>query len=484
MKSIQGHLTRWLVTTIALLAAICGVALYFYVKDELTEEFDRAAMVKARMVGSWCSQDENGRVEFDAGDEMEMAEFRPRVRHHPSYFEIWEDEGTRIGKVVARSPTLLDRDLPCSGIRVGFQDLGATYGVPLRAVKFYFTPEIQVDEDEKGPTTRRYGPTQLVIVLATDRQELDKTLNTLGTSLAAAGCALLVAAICAVTLTVRRGLRPLRQLGVEADVIDAGSLNHRFSRNDLPKELAPIAQHLNSLLQRLDEAFSRERRFTSDAAHELRTPIAELRSLAEVALKWPDKTASEQNYRDVLGVAEHMESLVGTLLAIARCRAGTQPADLRPVDLKGTLQEAWLNHATMAEQRKLEAEWKLPPEATVRGDRAMLLAMIDNLLSNAVTYAPEGSRIDVQIDPIEQGFELAISNLRGELTSEDVPHLFEPFWRKDASRSGGVHCGLGLPLVAAYAAAMGMTVHAEITGGGLFRISVMLNRPVAGMTLA
>src|ERR1700683_4484395 len=140
-------------------------------------------------------------------------------------------------------------------------------------------------------------------------------------------------------LAVRRGLRPLRQLGTEADGIDAGSLDHRFSREELPRELVPIAQQFNSLLERIDEAFVRERRFTSDAAHELRTPIAELRRLAEVALKWPDRSEAERNYRDVWEVAEHMESLVATLLAIARCRAGTAAVSLQPVDLTGVVKE-------------------------------------------------------------------------------------------------------------------------------------------------
>jgi two-component system sensor histidine kinase QseC len=299
-------------------------------------------------------------------------------------------------------------------------------------------------------------------MLAGDRSGLDGTLRLLGWSLMLAAVGLSVGTALAVSLTVRRGLRPLEQLAAEADAVRADSLHHRFSTQGLPAELRPICGRLNELLARLQEAFERERRFTADVAHELRTPIAELRSLAEVALRWPQDASPAQNYRDVLDVARHMESVVAALLEIARCESGMRRAGAETIDVCDIVTEAWKPHESLAIARGLEVCWDLPATANVCSDRAMLLGMIGNLLCNAVSYAPPGGRIECRVRHTTDGVELAIVNTCNTLRTEDLPRLFEPFWRKDAARTGGVHAGLGLPLVAAYAATLGVSLRVEL----------------------
>ena len=127
--------------------------------------------------------------------------------------------------------------------------------------------------------------------MASVRRELDRTLATLQLVLAGSGLLLLAATALVVPRVLRRELKPLQSLAAEAARIDAASLSARFATEGLPGELAPIAARLNELLARLEDSFERERRFSSDVAHEFRTPVAELRSLAELAIKLPDTRA-------------------------------------------------------------------------------------------------------------------------------------------------------------------------------------------------
>ena len=125
--------------------------------------------------------------------------------------------------------------------------------------------------------------------------------------------------VIAVFLIVRRSLNPLRTLASCTREIGPDNLHLRLPTNGLPTELTPICSCVNDLLDRLDQAFKRERRFTSDVAHELRTPIAELRALAEVASRYPNDPEFARNaLRDAVGVAKQMQSLVTTLLALVR----------------------------------------------------------------------------------------------------------------------------------------------------------------------
>lgn len=458
MNSIRRHLTIRLVAVTLLLAAAAGASLFAFVRSRLMGEFDRSLLAEARAISGAVLWESSGRLEFDYSAASAPDGGRT------TYFEIRRSDGS----VFQRSTSLRGRNLPSVTAVSGgpqFMDVQLFRKRPGRAVTFRFTPHPDQEDDPGGKAAQAgtSGPApELTVVLAGDRAGLDGTLRLLGWSLLLAAVGLSVGTALAVTWTVRRGLRPLERVAAEADAIRADSLHHRFSTHGLPAELRPICGRLNELLARLQEAFERERRFTADVAHELRTPIAELRSLAEVALRWPQDASPTQNYRDVLDVARHMESVVAALLDIARCESGIRQAGAETIDVCEIVKEAWRPHESLAITRGLDVCWDLPAAATVRSDRPMLLGMIGNLLSNAVTYTPSGGRIECRVRHAPGGVEVAIGNTCDTLGADDLAHLFEPFWRKDAARTGGVHAGLGLPLVAAYASTLGASLHVEL----------------------
>src|SRR5207302_2044109 len=141
-----------------------------------------------------------------------------------------------------------------------------------------------------------------------------------------------------VALAVRRSLRTLSRVADEAARRDGPPAKNVFPLVGLPVELVPICIRLNELVARLDDSVQRERRFTANVAHELRTPIAELKSLSEVALKWPqDPSVAADNFRDTLEIALQMERIVATLLSLTRSEAGRQVVLKQPVVVSKTI---------------------------------------------------------------------------------------------------------------------------------------------------
>jgi two-component system sensor histidine kinase QseC len=297
-------------------------------------------------------------------------------------------------------------------------------------------------------------------------------------SLAVAAIGLAVACVAVVRWIVARELRPVEQVAAQAILIGPETLDLRFDVASLPAELKPICLRLNDLLGRLDQAFRRERRINADIAHELRTPIAELRSLTEVASLWPgDERQMSVYLRDAHDVAVRMESIVEQLLALARSHAGRilpKPEEFDLNDLIGDLIE---HFRCAAETRNVELDYASEPGLMIRTDRMILSQVVNNLIANAIEYSPASGRVECRIFRGRDAFELTISNINTSLTEDDLPKLFEPFWRKDGSRTDGAHSGLGLALVRELARQLGFVVSASLPAPD--RIEMTLKMPTA-----
>jgi two-component system sensor histidine kinase QseC len=313
--------------------------------------------------------------------------------------------------------------------------------------------------EERDPTQE---PIRLRVIEAVDRTELSASLRRVLGAIAGSGAVLIIGIFWIVPQVLATGLSPLRAMGAQAEKIDAYSLAARFPREDLPDELQPIGQRLNDLLSRLQASFERERRFSADLAHELRTPLAELRNLAEYALKWPE--AHDQNFdREVLAIALQMEALTTRMLTLARGEHGQIAVKFTPVDVQAVVAESWKPYAGRAQSRDLHVSFNLAP-CILNADAVLLRSILSNLFDNACDYAPPGGDIHVTGE-VGAGYILRVSNPGVALSEEDVAQFFDRFWRKEAARSGGEHSGLGLGLARMFAAAMGWTLGASLKEG-------------------
>jgi signal transduction histidine kinase len=204
----------------------------------------------------------------------------------------------------------------------------------------------------------------------------------------------------------------------------------------------------------------------------LRTPLAELRSLAELAVKWPDARAPETD-RDVLAIATQMERIVTRLLAMVRSEHGQLSIAREPVDLDALLKDVWQPLVARAAGRDVHLDWCVSPHTMVSADPVLLRSVLSNLLQNAVEYSPPGGEVKVAAQAANAGFEVHVRNQAPGVSAEDVTRLFDRFWRRDPARSCGDHAGLGLSLARAFARAMGGDLTATREPGDYLRLTLI-----------
>lgn len=241
------------------------------------------------------------------------------------------------------------------------------------------------------------------------------------------------------------------------------------------RELADVANSLNTVIDNLRKAFERERRFIANVAHELRTPISELRTLAEVSLKWPEEMDEQslKNYQDILAVVRHMQNTVNNLLVLSRLDSGSLQSQKEMFELRPLAESACKHYQDMAEEKEIIVNNAIPAHCPLFTDKHMFLLIIDNLLSNAVEYSRSSSTVDLSARKDDNFFLFSVSNPAYDLSSRDLPLIFERFWRKDTARtSDRSHSGLGLSLVKSLADFLGFSVEAKLSLTNCLNISI------------
>jgi two-component system sensor histidine kinase QseC len=286
---------------------------------------------------------------------------------------------------------------------------------------------------------------------------------------------MIVMALFVIRRLLARGLQPLNDLADKTARVDVDSLSIRFSLDDLPTELRPIAFRLNDLFARLEHSFERERRFSADLAHELRTPLAELRSMLECALKWPDAREPHTD-EEVLAICRHMERLVASILSMTRGEEGRIEVVSQALAVDQMVQRVWQKFAPAAAAKKILVDISALP-ATAVADESLLSSILTNLFDNAVEYTPAGGKITIFVIPSEAGTAVRVSNTVERFEAEDLPRLFDRFWRKETARTGDKHLGLGLTLARAFAGAMRWKLAASYGSDG--RLTMTLHSQAA-----
>ncbi|MHC4180554.1 MAG: ATP-binding protein, partial [Planctomycetota bacterium] len=275
---------------------------------------------------------------------------------------------------------------------------------------------------------------------------------------------------------IRRTLRPLDRLAGEIAELDGQQLSSRLELPATPRELVPVVNRLNELLARLEHAFERERSFSADIAHELRTPIAGLRSALEVAISRPrDAEDYRHTLEESLEIVRRTQNMVQTMLYLCRLDAGQIELEEQPVAVDELVRTSWKPLQDLAAARGLEVDWGLPPAVSVMSDPILLEVAIRNVLENAVVYADERGCVRVQVNGAEGTTSIRVVNSGSVLQQEQVPSLLERFVRADNARdSSRPHCGLGLPIVARIAEILRMSVDIRSRAGGDFEVTLSL----------
>lgn len=267
-------------------------------------------------------------------------------------------------------------------------------------------------------------------------------------------------------LAARNGLSPLRAMKARAQAISAHKLDERMPVDAVPVELADLAQSLNDMLVRLQADFERLSAFSSDLAHELRTPISNLLTQTQVTLS-QKRTADD--YRDALASNseefQRLARMVSDMLFLAKTENGLALPHTETIALDAEVAALYDFYEALAADRQLQMD--MEGSAQIQGDRLMVRRALSNLLSNAIRHSPEHGRVRTSIRSTPQGTEVCVSN-EGEAISPDaLPRLFDRFYRADAARrhpaSDGA--GLGLAITRAIMQAHAGNVTASSEGG-------------------
>ena len=313
MRSIRHELTVGVLRRVLPLIVLGSVVVYVAVRQVLFFEFDSALRQEAQVLQAVTERVGTG-IDFD---------YRPGTtpQSAPDFGQDYRFELTLSdGSLLKRSDKGREEPLgiPAGGLgETVVRSIRLPNGHRARGCSVLFEPKVVDPSSHLEPVDRPDappGPVRLVIAAST--RDLDNLLAALAVIEGLVGVLLVFATVLSVRRSFREGLAPVEVLASEVTAIDPGNLEARVDVGRQPGELRPIAARINQLLGRLEEAFGREKRFTANAAHELRTPIAEIRAIAEVACDNPEGGDQRRSLREIVKVSQEMQDMISSLLAM------------------------------------------------------------------------------------------------------------------------------------------------------------------------
>lgn len=266
-------------------------------------------------------------------------------------------------------------------------------------------------------------------------------------------------------ISARRGLAPARTMLKLTRQISANRMDERLPPESVPSELTDLAVAFNDMLDRLKDSFRRLSDFSSDLAHELRTPVSNLMMQTQVALM-KGRTADE--YREVLysnlEEYERLAHMTSEMLFLAKADNGLIGNSNETVSLDNEVRQLFAFYEPLCEERGVTLA--LVGEGIARADRAMLRRALSNLLANAIRHTAPGGEITVRIERKGSNTELRVENPGEPIAPEHLSRLFDRFYRVDPSR-GSDGTGLGLAIAKSIIEAHGGTIHASCADGSI-----------------
>lgn len=379
--------------------------------------------------------------------------FGTSLHDHPGFYVDIRTPGTSsaIYSTLGESAAKI---LPIANAHV----LGTLFSVALgnhhafRAIKTKISP----------PVT----PAQLQIVVAVDTSVHAHFFHGFRNTVIAYTSAAALLTIILGWWVARQGMAPLRAMASRAQAVTSKNFDVRMPEDEMPTEMADLAHRLNAMLQRLQNDFNRLTEFSSDLAHELRTPISNLLTQSHVILN-QERTA--QDYRTVIeSYSEELQRLARTIsdmLFLAQTENGITLPTMENLEIAAEVRGLFDFYDALAEERQVRMQ--LIGEGSIQGDRLMLRRAVSNLLSNALRYTPPSGVITVLIQSSEGFTSLKVSNDGEDIPPNTLPYLFDRFFRGDKSRvqlEGG-SVGLGLAITRAIVQAHGGTITVSSQGG-------------------
>jgi two-component system, OmpR family, sensor kinase len=295
-------------------------------------------------------------------------------------------------------------------------------------------------ETERGPAG--------VLQVAVNLNLVDIVQTTLATILAVLALAAMVLSGLAAWVMTGRALAPLSGVTqVATQITRADDLSRRIplpNRSD--DEVGELIEAFNATLERLEQLFNMQRRFLADVSHELRTPLTVIKGNVGLVRKLG---ADEESLSSIENEVDRLTRMVGDLLLLAQAEAGSMPFDMAAIELDNILFEVFQQmHVLAGERVKLNLTGI--DQIQVNGDRDRLKQVMLNLVGNAIQYTPSGGQVNISLERVEERACFKVSDNGPGIPAEDLPHIFERFYRGEKSRTRNKTGGFGLGLSIAF----------------------------------
>ena len=276
-----------------------------------------------------------------------------------------------------------------------------------------------------------------------------------------------------------RALAPVKQITADAQRINAANLSDRLAVPRAHDELRELSQTLNGMLGRIEQSVSQMRQFTADASHELRAPLALIRTAAEFSLlRERPREELVDALQKILRESRHTTNLVDSLLLLARSESGDDATPAVPLNLSSLCQDAANQAGELASAKGISVSTDLGPTVVVvNGDESALGRLLLILIDNAIKYTPAGGAVDLRLAVDKERAIIRIADTGMGIAASDLPHVFDRFWRADKVRTraeGG--SGLGLAIARWIAERHGgeISVSSQPGEGSIFTVKLPL----------
>jgi heavy metal sensor kinase len=428
-RSIRFRLAAWYFVSLALILTLFGLGAWFAMRASVQEALDHDLRQRIRDVQGFIAQ------ELGEGENELLEELQEHSLLGLGGGLLQLSDGK--GQVLFRSGRLKNTSLPL------------VYPPPGDRNVRIISRRTRHNQVRVAAQVVEVGGRRFLIQVAEPMDEFDESLARFETLLLVLAPAFLLLASAGGFWMSGRALAPVDRITNHARVIRAGNLSTRLPVPAAQDELGRLTQTLNEMLDRIEAEMKRIVQFTADASHELRAPLTLIHTAAEFSLR-RERSREElvDAMRKILRQSERTSRLVDDLLILARADSHADAPALIPTDVLSTGRQATELASTLAQAKNIDFSAEIPVETLLmNGDEGLLEQLWLILLDNAVKYTPEGGTISFAMRSVNSRMEVSVRDSGIGISSEELPHVYDRFWRADKVRSrskGGVGLGLSI----------------------------------------
>ncbi len=476
MASIRAQLTAAYAATLVITVAAFGGVLYLAQRSEAERELDRGAAADADLALRIIDQTAAAGDPVTAtADPLVGAIVTPRLRTLleglPDYIIVLDSTGRTLYNSFAVRQLGTDDQIALSQLATRVPAESPPRLAPLSDRTLLVV--VRRDRPRTSAITR--------VLAGVDVGSRDLAGQDIVGTVVLVAPVILILSVAAAYGISGRAFRPLDTLINEVEAItDGRSLHRRLALAGAGDELARLGATLNAMIGRLETSFGGLRRFTADASHELKTPLSVLRADLERALRAPAQSTDQLvALEEALAETRRMTDLVDSLLTLARADEGRFDILREPVLLEPIVREVYETALILGEDAGIAVSLPVLDHATILGDARWVHQLCMNLVINAIKYTPRGGQIEIAVHVRSEAVAFSVKDSGIGISSGDLAHIFERFWRADPARSRGAEragggFGLGLAISHWIAQAHGGTiaVTSRLGRGSLFTVTL------------